>query len=255
MIRAVIIDDEIHCISRLERLLGQHCREEVAILGTANTVADGYELIDRLKPDLVFLDIQLHDQTGFDLLQQFEEIDFEVIFCTAYEQYTLQAIKFGALDYLLKPIDVDDLTSIIMRFQAKREKHKTARMKEAYEMTMLNISHNTQNTKRIAIPTLTGFTLLDVKDITYCESDVNYTKVHMLDNKIHVVARTLKDFESMLVPYDFVRLHNSYLVNVRYIKHYNKGKGGFVVLSDKTELEVSVRRKEALMQVLGGMKL
>ncbi len=250
MIKAIIIDDEQHCINRLEKLLVTHCRESVAILGSATTIDDGYELITRLKPDLLFLDIQIHKDTGFDLLRRLPEIDFEVVFSTAHEQYALQAFKFSALDYLLKPVDVDDLTDLISRLQLKRDAAQR-NFKSAYEMAMHNLNGYDQPSKRIAIPTLTGFTLLKVDDIVRCKSDVNYTTIYMADKTSLMVAKTLKEFEGMLEPYGFIRLHNSHLVNLKYVREYHKGKGGFVILEDRTEIEVSVRKKDILMEKLG----
>jgi len=250
MIKAIIIDDEPHCIDRLAKLLTTHCGENVVVQDTANTVDSGCELIERLKPDLVFLDIRIQDETGFDLLRRLPEITFEVVFCTAYEQYALRAFKFSALDYLLKPIDVDDLTALVARLQQKhvRAVHTS---EEVYEMAMHNVYGNMTSEKRIAIPTLAGFTLVKVNEIVRCKSDVNYTTIHFVDKTDLMVARTLKDFEEMLEPYGFIRLHNSHLINIRYIKRYHKGKGGYVVLEDHTEIEVSMRRKNSLMEKLG----
>lgn len=249
MIKAVIIDDEQHCISRLETLLARHCREAVAVVGTADTAGEGFELITRLQPDLVFLDIQIHDESGFDLLNRLPEIDCEIVFCTAYEKYALKAFKFSALDYLLKPVDADDLQALVSRLQLKRKEVGRER-KSSFEIAMRNINSQDLPIKRIAIPTLTGFTLVRVHEIVRCRSDVNYTTLYMVDKSSLMVARTLKEFEEILEPYGFVRLHNSHLVNLQYIRQYHKGKGGFVILEDNTEIEVSVRRKDTLIKRL-----
>ena len=252
MIKTVIVDDEPHCISRLERLLTTHCREEVAIVGTASSVADGIELIRRVEPFFVLLDIQINDQSGFDLLEAFPEKKFEVVCCTAYERYAIKAFKFSALDYLLKPIDRDDLVDVVARIVEKRDAlNRESQLR--FSAAKYNIDGYQQQRRRIAIPSLTGLTLLDVDDIVRCESDVNYTVLHLADKSTMVVAKTLKDFESLLELHGFIRLHNSHLVNVAYIKAYHKGKGGYVVLQDGREVEVSVRRKDVLLKKLNSL--
>lgn len=251
MIRAIIIDDEQHCIDRLESLVLEHFRESIAIVGLADSIEMSFELIERLKPNLVFLDIQIHDQTGFELLNMFENPEFDVIFCTAYRQYTLQAIKFGALDYLLKPIHIDDLKETLSRVLEKHEKFREKKL--LYEMTR----HNLDTAKsRIAIPTSSSnLEIIETKDIIRCKGDVNYTQVFINGGIEHTISKTLKDFEDMLSDRGFIRVHNSHLVNIDYIKKYRPGKGGFLILKDKTEIEVSARRKKTLMKELDKMKL
>lgn len=252
MIKTIIVDDEAHCISRLEKLLTSRCREEVAVVGTAQSVQEGEALIERLDPDLVLLDIQIGDRNGFELLSHFPEARFDVVFCTAYEQYALKAFKFSALDYLLKPIDVDDLVELVGRVKAKRDARREERQL-LFEMARRNIDGYRGREKRIAIPTVTGLTMLMADEIVRCQSDINYTTIHLADRTSFVVAKTLKDFEEILEPYGFIRIHNSHLVNLTRIKKYHKGKGGYVVLQDGTEIEVSVRKKESLLSLLNNL--
>ena len=243
MIRAIIVDDEKHCIDRLEQLIFQYI-ENVEIVGTYSTVETGYEGIKKLQPDLIFLDIQINDLVGFDLLKKFDTINFHVIFTTAYENYAMQAIKFSAFDYLLKPVDVDDLKIATKRLL---EKHFQNQNDVNYQVLLQNLMNIKNQTKKIAIQTQTETILLNIQDIIRCQSDINYTTIYTNSKKKIVVAKTLKDFEALLKPYNFFRVHNSHLINLEYMKSYDKGKGGYVHMLDESTVEVSVRRKEDFM--------
>lgn len=241
MIKAIIIDDEKHCIDRLENLLKDFC-QEVKILEKCFDVDTAYEKIKTLKPDVIFLDVQIHDATGFDLLRKFDKIDFEIIFMTAFEHYAVQAFRFSALDYLLKPIDSDDLISAVEKLKTKIQGQNSST--DNFELLLQNFYNLRQKNKKITVPTIYGFEMISTQDILYCKSDVNYTTLFLKDQKSFTVARTLKEFESVLAQYDFFRINNSYVVNLDYIRSYNKGKGGFVKLENGVEIEVSSRRKD-----------
>ncbi len=247
MINAILIDDENHCISRLQTILKDYCQNEVRILATCTDIDSGYEAIINLKPDLVFLDIQINAATGFDLLQRFVNLDFEVVFTTAFEQYAIQAFKFSASDYLLKPIDPDDLVVTVQRLKLKISSKEST---NSYELLFENFKNMQQQNKKITVPTMQGLLFLSVQDIIRCKSDVNYTTIYLKDKSTIFVAKTLKEFEAMLIPHDFFRVHNSHLINLAYIKSYNKGKGGYLQLEDHTEIEVSSRRKEDFLKKL-----
>lgn len=252
MIKAIIIDDEQHCIDRLSKLLAQHCRQQVQLMGSFGSVEEGLYAIKQLQPKLVFLDVQIHNKTGFDLLQQIRDKNFDVIFTTAYEKYAVQAFRFSAIDYLLKPIDADDLVDAISKMSVKKPTDEFSRKLE----TLLdNIEQLKQYTppKKIIVPTINGFELLSVIDIIRCQSDVNYTTIFLKDKQKLVAAKTLKEFEEMLAEYNFFRVHNSHLVNLAYVKSYNKGKGGSVSMIDNSEIEVSTRRKDDFMKKLSEM--
>lgn len=249
MINAIIVDDEQHCVNRLSGLLGQHCPSSVNILDSFNTVEDAVSGSLLLQPDLVFLDMQIHDKTGFDLLREVNDISFDVIFTTAYEKYAVQAFKFSAIDYLLKPIDADDLKQAVTKLEQRLSKNEMSRKIDA----LFNNMKNTQSaTKRIGIPTINGITYVAVGDIIRCHSDINYTTFYLKDNKKITVAKTLKEFEEMLSDYNFYRVHNSHLVNLAFVKNYHKGKGGYLIMTDNTEIEVSTRRKDELLKKLSG---
>lgn len=244
MIRAIIIDDEQHCIDRLNRLLDQHCKNEILLMDSFSTYEDGIKGIARLQPELVFLDVQIKDNTGFELLKQIGEIYFDVIFTTAYEKFAVQAFKFSAIDFLLKPIVAEDLVNAIQKLNNKLTINEKAKK---FETLLFNI---TESVKRIAIPTVTGFTYLNTIDIIRCESEVNYTTIFLKDKTSLMVAKTLKEFEELLTDFGFFRIHNSHLINTTFIKSYNKGKGGFVTLTDNKQIEVSTRRKVEFLQYL-----
>lgn len=242
MIRALIVDDEQHCIDHLAGLIEEMVPDKVHIMDSFSTAHDGLLAIQKYHPDLVFLDVQLdREQTAFELLRELGEMRTEIIFTTAYEKYAVQAFRFSALDYLLKPIDGDDLKRAVGRLLEKNPRIETTKKLETLLGNLFNA------TKRICVPVLNGFVVLNVVDIIRCESDINYTTLFLKDRQKLTVARTLKEFEEMLSDYNFFRIHNSHLVNLSMIRSYSKGKGGSVTLSDGTVLEVSTRRKEEFL--------
>lgn len=247
MIDAIIIDDEKHCIDHLAGLLNTYCGSLVRLAGSASSVEEGWQTILRLQPQLVFLDIQLKDETSFDLLNRFPVIDFEIIFVTAYEKYAIQAFKFSAIDYLLKPVDRDDLGQAVARLSQKRSKEEAAKR---FETLFYNLRSGPGLPKRISVPTVKGLEFLPVQDIIRCESHINYTSLFLTNGQKLTVARTLKEFEELLSDHNFYRVHNSHLINLACIRSYNKGKGGSVSMTDNTEIEVSTRRKDELLKRL-----
>ena len=244
MIRALIIDDEQHCIDRLRGLLAEHLSSAIHVMDSFKTADEGLQAIHRYKPDLVFMDVQLNGKTGFDILKQLGDIKFEIIFTTAYEKYAIQAFKFSALDYLLKPVDPDDLKQAITRLVERNPKIETTQKLE----TLLGNFYGAG--KRICVPVVNGLVVLKVDDIVRCESDINYTTIFMKDKQKLTVAKILKEFEEMLTEYNFFRIHNSHLINLAYIKSYNKGKGGFVTMMDNSDIEVSTRRRDDFLKKL-----
>lgn len=246
MLKAIIIDDEQHCIDRLDMLLKEHS-EIVKVIKSCSTIAEGKEEIENLKPDVVFLDIQLNNDTGFDLLSQLNQIDFEVIFTTAYDNYAIKAFKFSALDYLLKPIDEDDLKRAIKKLLEKEGLKNTS---QKIETLFYNFKSETGQSKRLAIPTLNGLVMVDTDKILRLQSDINYTHIFISPSKKITATKTLKYFEELLDTAGFYRLHKSHLVNLSFIESYHKGNGGYVVLLDGSKLEVAVRRKELLLKKL-----
>lgn len=247
MIQAIIVDDEQHCIDRLSFLLESACSDLITVRGASRSVAEARTAIDKLKPELVFLDIQIDDQTAFDLLKEIHPINFSIIFTTAYDRYAVQAFKCSAVDYLLKPVDRDDLLQAVQKVKAKEDKETAERKIDLLVETITNLP---KAAKSICIPTLNGFEFVAVADIIRCEATGNYTNIHLKNRQKLVVAKTLKEFEDMLTDYNFYRIHQSHLINLACLKSYQKGKGGYVILSDNSAVEVSTRKKNDFLQKL-----
>ena len=249
MIKAIIIDDEAHCINRLTGLLEEYCKDTILILDSCQTVERGLQCIAKGHPDLVFLDVQMNEKTGFVLLKKIPEINFEVVFTTAYEKYAVHAFKFSAIDFLLKPVDADDLIQAVNKVNKKMNVNEMSKKMDVLFHNLKNI----HGPKKISIPTLEGLFFLEVDEIIRCQSQINYTVIHLKNNQKITVSKPLKEFEELLSDYNFCRVHNSHLINLNYIKKYNKGKGGVVLMSDHSEVEVSLRKKEDFLKRLSEM--
>lgn len=243
---AVIVDDEQHCRDALSGILARKF-PDITLLGMATSVPDGVELLARVKPKVLFLDIEIGQQTGFDLLQAIGPDRPHVIFTTAHEGYAVRAIRFSALDYLLKPVDPDELKGAIGKVQ---QAIRTPQSPDQFLALLKNLAQPQTPDRRIALPVADGLEMVDVEDITYCESDSNYTVVHQKDKKRLVISRTLKEFEDILDPAKFVRVHHAFLINVKHVKKYIRGEGGEVIMSDGTNVAVSRRKKQDLMDSL-----
>jgi two-component system LytT family response regulator len=250
MITTIIIDDEQHAADRLSRLLTAYHKDEVEIAGIFSSVEEGLSGIRSLKPGLVFLDVQLRDKTGFDLLQALPHIDFPVVFTTAFEEYAVRAFRFSAVDYLLKPVDADDLSQALAKVKKNRQKDE---IDKKLETLFHNMQHIQGASKKITVPTANGLTVLAVGDILRCQANANYTVIYLKDNQKMVVARTLKEFEELLGDYNFFRVHHSHLINLAFVKRYSKGKGGQVYMSDHACIEVSTRRKDEFLKKLAAL--
>jgi len=242
---AVVIDNEESPRNTLLSLL-QRKHPEVNVVGVAMDVPTGIELIRRTSPQVVFLDIELKDKTGFDILKALGEDRPHVIFTTAHESYAVRAIRFSALDYLLKPIDAIELQEAIEK--ADKAIHSQERP-AMVDMLLKNIDR-TSGERMIALPVSDGLELVHVNEIVVCESESNYTTLYMRDNKRLVISRTLKDFEDLLGEQDFIRVHNSFLISKKHIKKYIKGEGGEVIMSNDMNILVSRRKKPDLMLAL-----
>jgi two-component system, LytTR family, response regulator len=241
-IKAIIVDDEQHCIEALNTMLQKKC-PEVTVLKGVNSVREARDLINELQPDLVFLDVEMPHQNGFELLKMFDKITFDVIFTTAYEQYALKAIKFNALDYLLKPFSVKELQDAIQKCISRRNSQNGETQNSPIEVFLQNMKTLHQTHKKIALPTINGLVFMPVQNIVRCESTGNYTRIFFTDKKNLMVSRPLKEFEELLTDVDFFRVHNSHLINLQQMQSYIQGEGGFALMSDGTQVEVSRRRK------------
>lgn len=240
-----VIDDEQHCTDSLLALLKPYKAEmETVCFDTVDGAVRGMETF---RPDIVFLDVQLNEKTGFDVLSSVSHRDFCLIFTTAYEQYAIEAFKFSAIDYLLKPIAKEDFENAMRKALERVEQNH---LNEKINVLLSHISKG-NNPKRISIPSKEGYSFLNITDIVRCEADVNYTHVFTSDGKKYTVSKTLKYFEGLLSHHGFFRIHSSHLINLSNVKSY--AKSGYVTLSDNTRLEVSVRRKEAFLKVCNGI--
>jgi two-component system LytT family response regulator len=245
MITAIIVDDEPYSCEGLATLLERYC-PDIKLLDACYSGADALKAIKEQTPDLLFLDIEMPGMNGFEMLQRLPAINFSVIFTTSYDQYAIKAIKFSALDYLLKPVDKDDLQAAV-----KKAMHKSQEtLPQQIEILLQKLDHPSISVNKIAIPTMEGLQMLFVENIIRCSSDSNYT-ILFLKNKQKVIAsRTLKEIEEMLEDYPFLRVHHSYVVNLNEIEKYIKGDGGYLLMSDGSNIDVSRSRKEALIKKL-----
>jgi two-component system, LytTR family, response regulator len=247
MLKAILIDDEENSISSLKEKLLVHC-PQVKIIACCNNATSGIEAIDSLQPDIVFLDIEMPVMNGFVMLQQLTYKNFELIFTTAYDHYAIKAIRYSALDYLVKPIEIEDLKAAVNKAEEKRH-HSYPNPQ--IELLVEQLISKKNNFSRIAIPTIEGLQFIRVEDIVYLEASSNYTHFFCTEKKKYIVSHTLKDFEDMLPTDIFIRIHNSYIINKNYVEKYIRGEGGQVVLSNNVTLDVSKRKKSEFLKAIG----
>ncbi|MEO8712779.1 MAG: LytTR family DNA-binding domain-containing protein [Parafilimonas sp.] len=246
MIKALIIDDEKHCSDNLQWQLKQYC-PDVEITAICDNAEKGLNEIYHLQPQLVFLDVEMPKMNGFEMLEKLSEINFDIIFTTAFNQYAIRAIKFGALDYLVKPIDKDELHAavdkVIKRNHGESLKQLTALLTHIRK-------NNDLSFQKIALPTMHGYELIPLNNIMYCESKSNYTNVYLNNGVQLLISRTLKDMEELLNMQPFFRVHNSFLINLQFAVRYIKGEGGSLVLNNDITIPVSRNKKEELLKLI-----
>ena len=244
-LRAIIIDDERHSCDALQMLLDKCCTQ-VQVAAICHSANEGLKKIIELRPDLIFLDIEMPYMNGFQMLEQLPAINFEIIFTTSYDQYAITAFKFSALDYLLKPVDREELEKALQKVSKKINPPVSQQL----EILLQKINQPTLAIQRIALPTMQGLEFVPVESIISCSSSNNYTEFFLKDKKKLLVSRTLKETEDMLADHSFIRVHNSHIVNLNAITRYVKGEGGYLVMADGSTVDVSRSRKELLMQKL-----
>lgn len=242
--KVLILEDEKHAQETLAGYLKEHADFE--LVGIANGIGEVQDLVDRLNPDLLFSDVMLPPHTSFDWLQTLSHFPFEIIFTTSFEEFAIKAFRMAAVDYLLKPIDKSEFEKALNKF---RQKKKSGEDSDNILHLINNLKEKTNQT-RIALPTMTGFLFVAIKDIVRCESDNTYTTFYMADKKKLVVSKTLKDCEQLLLDYRFFRVHNSHLINLEYITEYIKGEGGLVKMADGSHVDVSRRRKDEFLKMI-----
>lgn len=244
MIKAVIIDDEKMSRLTLRKLLEIYC-PGVEVVAEAEDASEAAVLVRELKPDLIFLDVAMPKKNGIDFLREQEEIDFEVIFVTAHDKYVLQAIRFAAVDYLQKPVSENLLITAVSNAAKRIQQRVSFLQVETFLHNMKQ--HSAPQCMQLCIPSIKGFQVVDLNDIVYCEAENTYTYIHFKEGKKILASRPLMDYELMLQDSLFFRTHKSFLVNMKHIREYQKGEGGFVIMSNGKQLEVSRRKKETFL--------
>lgn len=243
MIRAIIIDDEKNGAEVLQLLLEQNC-PQVKVVAVENSPETGIKAIQTHNPDLIFLDIEMPTGTGFDVIGATKGMNYHVVFTTAYEHYALKAFKAQALDYLLKPIDIDELLTAVQNAEKRIQEKKTS-LPDNLEEIILGVIHKN---RKISIPSQEGVILVDINDIVRLEAESNYTHIHLKDKKKMIVSKTLKSFEDQLLKNNFCRVHSAHLVNMAEIERYVKGDGGVLIMKDGANIPVSRANKNELIE-------
>lgn len=244
MIRCVLIDDESNSLEVMEWLLKKYC-PQVHIEAMCQAATEGIEAINKYKPDLVFLDIEMPHMNGFDMLEQFDKLSFDVVFCTAYDQFAIKAFKYSALNYLLKPIDPEDLRETIRRVEEK----KAIPAKEQIDLLLQHLRQTTTPAvQRVALTTNDGMLFVSTADILYCEAESNYTTVVLKSKKI-LVSKTLKEIDEALSGPDFYRIHHSFLINLNHVQKFVRGDGGYIMMNDGKSVSISRSKRQEFMDM------
>ena len=249
MLKAVIVEDEKRSRETLAGLLKLYCKN-IEVVAEADGMKNGHEAILEHHPDIVFLDIQMPDGSGFKMLEMFDKIDFDVIFTTAYDQFAIKAIKFSALDYLLKPIFPEDLIEAVSKAEKKRAGHG---MKEGIEVLLQHVKKPESENPNIVLSTSEKIHVVKIKDIIRCESDNYYTFFYFSDGTRLLISKTLKENEELLSSHNFIRPHKSHLINIMYIKSYLKHDGGYIIMTDGSQVPVSRRKKEKIIEIINNL--
>ena len=245
MITATIVDDEPYSCETLATLLERYC-PDVKVLDICYSAASALKSINEQKPQLLFLDIEMPHMNGFELLEKLPDIDFELVFTTSYDQYAIKAFRFSALDYLLKPIDQDDLRKAVQKAVTSTDHVSPQQIK----VLLQKINHPSLVVNKLAIPTIEGLQMILIESIIHCEADRNYTIINIKGKQKIVASRTLKEIEELLDDYPFIRVHHSHIINLNEVEKYMKGEGGYLMMSNGANIDVSRSRKEFLLKKL-----
>lgn len=248
-LKAIIVEDEKRSRETLKNLLEEFCID-VKVIETAASVEEAVAKIADLHPDVVFLDIELQTGSGFDVLSQLRDINFEVIFTTAFEQYAIKAVKFSSLDYLLKPIDLEELQKSIEK--AKKKKNQEV-YKKQLETLMLNLKQQHPKLNKICLSTADGFEFINTADILYCKAEGSYTTFILNDNSKLLVSKHLKEYESLLVEQQFMRVHNSFLINLNEVKKFVKSDGGYIIMNNNDTVSISRAKKDDFLEQMNNL--
>lgn len=246
MIKAIIIDDEEDGREGLRISLSKYC-PEVQLVRICSSPDEGIKAINETNPNLVFLDVQMPGMSGFDVLHAVPKAVFEVIFVSAYDQYAIKAIKFSALDYLLKPIDMDELVHAIKKVRERLSMQKTT---FGFQSVLSNIQQQSGKIQRLAVPTWEGIDFFNTEEIIFCQAEGTYTTIYLTDKTKTLISKNLKEFENMLIESGFCRVHNSHLINIVHVLKYIKGEGGYVIMTNGHKVDISRRKKEEFIKLL-----
>ena len=249
MIRALIVEDEFMVRETLTGMLARHFGDSVEVIGECGSVPKAKELILELKPDLVFLDIELSFGTGFDLLESLQPVGFQVIFITAYSQYAIKAIKFAAVDYLLKPLDPDELKQALARVKMREHEPEPA---AGVKHLVTNQAEPNVQLHKFSLSTTRGIRLLVCQEVLRCEADASYTHFYLVDGSKETVSKTLKTFADRFSDHGFYRVHHSHLINLSHIRQFLRQEGGFVEMTDGSLVPISRRKKAEFLKILSG---
>lgn len=243
-IKAILVDDEKNALEVLEWLIKTYC-PEVEIVGQFQSGEDCLNNIQSLKPDVLFLDVEMPKMNGFDLLEKIQDKNFDVVFTTAYDKFAVKAFRYSAINYLLKPIDPDDLITTVERIKQK----KAVINKEQVDLLFQSLVNKDNTLERIALSTNDGLTFVMTKEIIYCKAESNYTSLALLNGKKILIAKTLKEIDETLAGKDFFRVHKSFLVNINHISKFVRGEGGYIVMPDSQQISIARDRKDDFFQL------
>lgn len=254
MIKAIVIDDVKIVRDAIVGLLTECASELITVIAEADSVKSGLIQINKHQPDVIFLDIEMKDGTGFDLLQQISIEKYKIVFITAYDHYAIKAFKYSAIDYLLKPIDPDELKTAVYKLKNAIEKEI---IETKFNTLFLNLKSLNQSPEKIILKTTDSIYSINIKDIIRCESDNNYTRFYLVDGKKILTSVTLKEYEELFGGQKFFRIHQSHLINLLYFDYLKKQDGGLVVMKDKSCLPLASRKKDAFLKIIEttGIKL
>ena len=241
--KVVLVDDEKHCLETLSWQLQRYC-PQVEILAACSTAAAAIKIIQKEPVDLVFLDIEMPHMNGFEMLEALQPITFEIIFTTAYDMFAVKAFKFSAVDYLLKPIDKEELLQAMNKYKTRGTKLRPEQLNILFQ----SLNQKSGPVQRVALPTMEGLEFIEAEDIIHCQSESNYTHIFLAGDTKLLISKTLKETEELLKDHNFMRIHHSHLINLNHVRKYVKGDGGYVIMSNDDAVNVSRSRKELLLR-------
>lgn len=246
MIRAVIVDDEEDARASLQLALGKFC-PQVHLLASLADPVQALEELPSLQPDLVFLDVEMPRLSGFGLLEKLGPPPFQIIFVTAHHHYAIRAIRFSALDYLLKPVDIDELMAAVDRAETRLDHQPGS---QAYESMLHNLRPQAETGDRLAVPTSSGMDFIPLENLVYCQAEGSYTRLHLASGETKLISKKIKEFEQILDAKRFCRVHHSYLIHLNQVQQYIKGEGGYVIMRNGDHVDISRRKKEAFLRLI-----